>query len=574
MIPLAPLTAALLGVLVLLGGAGIGWVLRSYTMRRRLETALKERERVETRIAHQKEELKATREEMDRIREGVEASEQELEKQKKQFDRKVSAARERRRSEEARLEAREARVEEKLSDARARVEVVESAAESFEAMSAEAYRRREEASTLHRKLQTLSRAIRRREKELAAREQEASELEARLEQEENRLAELTERQLQKLERISGLSREEGERELVAEMTREAKLKAAADVKEAREEARRTAQREAKKVVLEALQRIAASTAVENTVATVPLESEDMKGRVIGKEGRNIRAFEAATGVEVVVDDTPDAILVSGYEPVRREVARLSMERLLADGRIHPARIEEVVESTRDDIGEEIVEAGQEAALFLQLNGLHPELIRHVGRMKYRASYGQNLLAHSIEVAKLAGIMAAELGLDARKARRGGLLHDIGKVVEGDLESPHALVGMELAKRYDEHPDVCNAIGAHHDEITMTALISPVVQAADAVSGARPGARREAIEQYVERLKSLEDIAESYEGVEKAYAIQAGRELRVIVDVNKISDSISDSLAIEIAQHIENEMDYPGHIKVNVIREVRSVAFAR
>jgi ribonuclease Y len=300
----------------------------------------------------------------------------------------------------------------------------------------------------------------------------------------------------------------------------------------------------------------------------------MKGRVIGRDGRNIRAFEAATGVEVIVDETPDAVLVSGFDPIRREVARISLARLLADGRIHPARIEEIVETTRTEIDEDVVAAGEQAALEVEVHGLHPELVRLVGRMKYRASFGQNLLAHSIEVAKLAGLMAAELGLDARKAKRAGLLHDIGKTVEESLETPHAIAGMELCRRYKEHPDVCNAVGAHHDEVPMAALIAPIVQAADAVSGARPGARRESLERYVQRLRELEAIACSFEGVAQAYAIQAGRELRVIVDAASVSDALAETLAHELSRRIEREMEYPGQIRVTVIRELRAMALAR
>ncbi|MEL6614578.1 MAG: ribonuclease Y, partial [Bacteroidota bacterium] len=346
------------------------------------------------------------------------------------------------------------------------------------------------------------------------------------------------------------------------------------VKDARDAARQTADREAKKLIIKSLQRLAAPATIEHTVSPIALPRDDMKGRVIGREGRNIRAFEAATGVEVVVDDTPDAVLVSAFEPVRREVARLSMERLLADGRIHPARIEEVVEKTRTEIEEEIIATGEQAALDLELHGLHPQLIRLVGRMRYRASYGQNLLAHSVEVAKLASVMASELGLDARRARRAGLLHDIGKVVEEPLEQPHAIVGMELAMRYNEHPDVANAVGAHHDEVPMSSLIAPLVQAADAASGARPGARREALERYVQRLQTLEAIATGYDGVRQAYAIQAGRELRVIVEPDAINDAVAESLAREISQRVEREMEYPGQIRVTVIREVRSVSVAK
>jgi ribonuclease Y len=414
----------------------------------------------------------------------------------------------------------------------------------------------------------------RRQQELAVAEQEAQERREQLEANEMRLADLVEANLRKLENASGLSREQAREALTAELTREAKLEAATLVKDARDEARRTAQREAQRIILGAIQRVAAPATIENTVAAVPLRSEDMKGRVIGREGRNIRAFEAATGVEVIVDDTPEAILVSGFDPVRREVARLSMERLLADGRIQPARIEEVVERTRSEIEDEIVEAGERAALELQLHGLHPELVRLVGRMKYRASYGQNLLAHSIEVAKLASLMAAELGLDARRACRAGLLHDIGKVAEDEIESPHAIVGMDLCRRYKEHDDVCNAVGAHHDEIAMTTPLAPLVQAADAISGARPGARREALERYVERLQNLEALAISFDGVDRAYAIQAGREVRVVVDAATLSDAMAETLAADLARRIERELEYPGQIKVTVIREVRATAVAR
>jgi ribonuclease Y len=423
-------------------------------------------------------------------------------------------------------------------------------------------------------VQGLAAGVGRRQQELAEAEREAEAVRARLDDDFARVATLLEDHLRKLEAVSGMSRDEARELLTAEMTREARLEAAARVKDVRDEARRVAQREAQRVILAAIQRVAAPATIENTVSAVPLRSEDMKGRVIGREGRNIRAFEAATGVEVIVDDTPDAILVSSFDPVRREVARLSMDRLLADGRIQPARIEEVVERTRAEIEDEIVEAGERATLDLQLHGLHPEVIRLVGRMKYRASYGQNLLAHSIEVARLASLMAAELGLDARRARRAGLLHDIGKVAEDDLESPHALVGMELCRRYKEHPDICNAVGAHHDELPMTSALAPLVQAADAISGARPGARREALERYVERLQNLEALAIGFEGVERAYAIQAGREIRVVVDAAALSDALAESLAVDLARRIERELEYPGQIKVTVIREVRAVAVAR
>jgi ribonuclease Y len=336
----------------------------------------------------------------------------------------------------------------------------------------------------------------------------------------------------------------------------------------------TANREARKVVLTAIQRTAANHAVEHTVSVVQLSSDDMKGRIIGREGRNIRAFEAATGIEVVVDHTPAAVLLSGFDPVRREIAKVAMERLVQDGRIHPARIEETVEKTREEIEEEVVEAGEEAVIELGLHGVHPELVRLIGRMKFRFSYGQNLLSHSIEVAQLASLMAAELDLDPRKARRAGLLHDIGKVVEGDLESPHAIVGMEWAQRFKEHPEVCNAIGAHHDEIEMTTPLAPIVQASDAISGARPGARREGLENYVQRLKALENLARGFDGVQRVYAIQAGREVRVIVNHDLVSDARADALAREISKKIEHDLQYPGQVKITVIREVRAVAYAK
>jgi ribonuclease Y len=472
------------------------------------------------------------------------------------------------------LERRRAGVEARLRSISARESALDRATEALEAVSVEAERRRAEAEALHMHVQGLAAGVGRRQQELAAAELEAQDLRVRLDADEARLGDLIETTMQKLERAAGLSREQARQAMTAELTREAKLEAATLVKDVRDEARRTAQREAQRIILAAIQRVAAPATIENTVAAVPLRSEDMKGRVIGREGRNIRAFEAATGVEVIVDDTPDAILVSGFDPVRREVARLSMERLLADGRIQPARIEEVVERTRSEIEDEIVEAGERAAIELQLHGLHPELVRLVGRMKYRASYGQNLLAHSVEVAKLASLMAAELGLDARRACRAGLLHDIGKVAEEEIESPHALVGMELCRRYKEHDDVCNAVGAHHDEIPMASPIAPLVQAADAISGARPGARREALERYVERLQNLEALAISFDGVDRAFAIQAGREVRVVVDAATLSDAMAETLAADLARRIERELEYPGQIKVTVIREVRATAVAR
>lgn len=381
-------------------------------------------------------------------------------------------------------------------------------------------------------------------------------------------------QIKQLEGIAGVTAEEAKNQLVDSLREEARSQAISQIKDIVDEAKLTATKEAKKVVIQTIQRTATESAIENTVSIFNIENDEIKGRIIGREGRNIRALEAATGVEIIVDDTPEAIILSGFDPVRREIARLALHRLVTDGRIHPARIEEVVAKTRTQIEDEIVEIGERTAIDLGIHGLHPELIRMVGRMRYRSSYGQNLLQHSREVANFAATMAAELGLNVKHAKRAGLLHDIGKVPDDNPELPHAILGMQLAEKYKEHPDVCNAIGAHHDEIEMTAMISPIVQACDAISGARPGARREVVESYIKRLKELEDLALSYPGVEKTFAIQAGRELRVIVESEKISDAQAEILAADISNRIQTEMTYPGQIKVTVIREIRSVAYAK
>jgi len=377
-----------------------------------------------------------------------------------------------------------------------------------------------------------------------------------------------------LEGISKLTADQARDQLVESLKEEASTKASSYIKDIMEEAKITATKEAKKIVVETIQRTATEHAVENCVSIFNIESDDIKGKVIGREGRNIRALEAATGVEIIVDDTPEAIIISGFDPVRREVARLSLHRLVQDGRIHPARIEEIVAKTFKNIEDEIIEIGERTIIDLGIHGLAPELVKMVGRMRYRSSYGQNLLQHSREVANLCAIMAAELGLNVKQAKRAGLLHDIGKVWPEELEKPHAIVGMELAQKYKEHPVICNAIGAHHDEIEMTSIISPIVQACDAISGARPGARREVMEQYIKRLKELESVGLSFEGVEKCYAIQAGRELRVMVDAEKASDERAAQLSFDISQKIEKDMQYPGQIKVTVIREMRSVAYAK
>jgi ribonuclease Y len=385
---------------------------------------------------------------------------------------------------------------------------------------------------------------------------------------------LRQQQQQQLTKIANLSLEEAREQLIESLKNEATTKAAAHIKDIMEEAKLTATKEARKVILNTIQRTAHEQAIENCVSVFNLESDDIKGKIIGREGRNIRALEAATGVELIVDDTPEAIIISGFDPVRREIARLSLHRLVQDGRIHPARIEEVVSKTRKNIEDEIVEVGERTAIDLGVHGLNPELIKMVGRMKYRSSYGQNLLQHSREVARLCATMAAELGLNAKLAKRAGLLHDIGKVWHEEAELPHALLGMELAKKYKEHPDVVNAIGAHHDEIEMTTLISPIVQSCDAISGSRPGARREVMESYIKRLKDLENLALSFDGVNQCYAIQAGREIRVIVDADKVSDDRAGNMSFEISNKIENEMQYPGQIKVTVIREKRAVSYAK
>ncbi len=379
---------------------------------------------------------------------------------------------------------------------------------------------------------------------------------------------------EQLEHISGLSSEEAKEKLVESLRDEAKTAAASYINDIMDEAKLTANKEAKRIVVQSIQRVATETAIENSVTVFHIDSDEIKGRIIGREGRNIRALEAATGIEIIVDDTPEAIVLSGFDPVRREIARLALHQLVADGRIHPARIEEVVAKVRKQIEEEIVETGKRTAIDLGIHGLHPDLIRLVGKMKYRSSYGQNLLQHSRETANLCAIMASELGLNPKKARRAGLLHDIGKVPDEEPELPHALLGMKLAEKYKEKPEICNAIGAHHDEVEQTSLLAPIVQVCDAISGARPGARREIVEAYIKRLNDLEQLALSYPGVIKTYAIQAGRELRVIVGADKIDDAETEKLSAEIARRIQDEMTYPGQVKITVIRETRSVSFAK
>ena len=377
-----------------------------------------------------------------------------------------------------------------------------------------------------------------------------------------------------LEHISGLTASEAREKLIESLKDEAKTAAASYINDIMDDAKMTANKEARRIVVQSIQRVATETAIENSVTVFHIDSDEIKGRIIGREGRNIRALEAATGIEIIVDDTPEAIVLSGFHPVRREIARLALHQLVADGRIHPARIEEVVAKVRKQIEQEIIETGQRTAIDLGIHGLHPELIRLVGKMKYRSSYGQNLLQHSRETANLCAVMASELGLNPKKARRAGLLHDIGKVPDEEPELPHALLGMKLAEKYKEKPEICNAIGAHHDEVEQTSLLAPIVQVCDAISGARPGARREIVEAYIKRLNDLEQLAMSYPGVVKTYAIQAGRELRVIVGADKIDDNETEQLSAEIARRIQDEMTYPGQVKITVIRETRSVSFAK
>ncbi len=414
----------------------------------------------------------------------------------------------------------------------------------------------------------------RKEKENKQSEKDLLELKKNIELKTSEIEKLELEQNTRLEKISGLTAEDAKKMLMENMVNLAKADVSHVIKEIHDKAKADAKKEAQKIIVQAIQRTAADHSIETTVSVVQIQNDEMKGRIIGKEGRNIRSFEAATGVDVIVDDTPEAVILSSFDQFRREVARLSLERLIADGRIHPARIEEVVEKVRQELEEELIRDGENTILQLGLHNMHQELIKHIGRMKYRSSFGQNLLQHSIEVAYLTGIMAAELGLDTTLAKRAGLLHDIGKTVDKSVEGPHALLGYELTKKYKEHPIVVNAVGSHHEDIEMEHPIAPLVQAADAISGARPGARREPLEGYVKRLENLEALAKSFEGVAKTYAIQAGREVRVVVEHDKIDDVVADKLAHDIATKIENEMEYPGQIKVTVIREVRKIGFAR
>ena len=431
------------------------------------------------------------------------------------------------------------------------------------------------------KLKQREMVLNQRNEEVQRKKQEAEaikeNLEAQLEiidKKKEELEHLQRQEIEKLEAISGLSAEEAKERMIESLKEEAKTEAQSYINDIMDDAKMTANKEAKRIVIQTIQRVATETAIENSVTVFHIESDEIKGRIIGREGRNIRALEAATGVEIVVDDTPEAIVLSAFDPVRREIARLALHQLVTDGRIHPARIEEVVAKVRKQVEEEIIETGKRTTIDLGIHGLHPELIRIIGKMKYRSSYGQNLLQHARETANLCAVMASELGLNPKKAKRAGLLHDIGKVPDEEPELPHALYGMKLAEKYKEKPDICNAIGAHHDEIEMTSLLAPIVQVCDAISGARPGARREIVEAYIKRLNDLEQLAMSYPGVTKTYAIQAGRELRVIVGADKIDDKQTEKLSTEIAKKIQDEMTYPGQVKITVIRETRAVSYAK
>lgn len=445
----------------------------------------------------------------------------------------------------------------------------------------EVQQRNQKIAQVENKLKQREIGINQRQEELGRRKADLEKLQERLDNQQLALnareEELERMQLQereKLEELSGLSAEEAKKRLIDSLKDEAKSDAQSYINEIMDDAKMTANKEAKRIVIQSIQRVATETAIENSVTVFHIDNDEVKGRIIGREGRNIRAIEAATGVEIVVDDTPEAIVISAFDPVRREICRLALHQLIADGRIHPARIEEVVAKVRKQVEEEVIETGKRTAIDLGIHGLHPELIRIIGKMKYRSSYGQNLLQHARETANLCAVMAAELGLNPKKAKRAGLLHDIGKVPDEEPELPHAIYGAKLAEKYKEKPDICNAIAAHHDEMEMTSLLAPIVQVCDAISGARPGARREIVEAYIKRLNDLENIAMSYPGVTKTYAIQAGRELRVIVGADKIDDKQTENLSGEIAKRIQDEMTYPGQVKITVIRETRAVSYAK
>lgn len=473
------------------------------------------------------------------------------------------------------LEEEHARRKEKLQNIERQIKGREENIEKNLSKKLESATRREKELLVQQKeIQKKIEQIDEKGKMIEQQRRQIENLKATVEQQKKMADQIVEEQNHRLERISGMSVEDAKKFLIENMVSQAKLECAQELKTIRDQLKLDAKREAQRVIVQAIQRTASDHSVETTVSVVNLASEDMKGRIIGREGRNIRAFEAATGIDVIVDDTPEAVIISGFDPFRREVAKIALERLMQDGRIHPARIEEIVDKVRKELEEEIVRVGNNALLELGINNVHSEIVKLIGKMKYRSSYGQNVLSHSIEVAYLCSIMARELGLDVNHAKRAGLMHDMGKCVDRNIEGPHALLGFEIAKRYKEHPVVCNAIGAHHEDIEMETPIAVLVQAADAISGARPGARRESLEAYVKRLDTLETLARSFEGVAKTYAIQAGREVRVMVEPDRVDDLFADQLSHDIANKIQQEMEYPGQIKVTVIRERRSVSYAK
>ena len=469
---------------------------------------------------------------------------------------------------------KEAKIEAEVIKEKKQLEMKEKFLNRKAELDKEANQRNQKMQAYENKLKQRELALNQQNEDLQKKHKDADNQKDKLAKQNEKLDTLINEQRSKLEAISGLTTEEARDSLIESLKDEAKTQAQQYINEIVDDAKMTANKEAKKIVIQTIQRVATETAVENSVSVFHIDSDEVKGRVIGREGRNIRALEAATGTEIVVDDTPEAIVISAFDPVRREICRLALHQLVADGRIHPARIEEVVAKVKKQVEEEIIETGKRTTIDLGIHGLHPELIRIVGKMKYRSSYGQNLLQHARETANLCAVMAAELGLNPKKARRAGLLHDIGKVPDEQLEVPHALYGAQLAEKFKEKADICNAIGAHHDEMEMTTLLAPIVQVCDAISGARPGARREIVEAYIKRLNDLENLAASYPGVTKTYAIQAGRELRVIVGADKISDKEIDTLSADIAKKIQDEMTYPGQVKITVIRETRAVAFAK
>ena len=556
-------------VAVAVAGAALGVAIDRFLLRhlgqKRLLSAREESKRLIEEA--EKEARTIRRERIDRLEDELAARQKKLEEESDQQRRSLREIREK-------LEIRQSKLNRRTQQVNDREKALLHGAEALESLRIATDQAQKDVDKIRHEAALLLEESSARESRLAAHEEDARQQREELQRKRDKLNRLVDEHVRKLEQVAGLTRSEAHEALIQHLIEEAKLEAASIIKEIRDEAKLSANREARKVIISAIQRMAASHAIENTVSVVNIQSDEMKGRIIGREGRNIRAFEAATGIEVIVDDTPEAVILSGFNPVRREIARLSLTRLIQDGRIHPARIEEVVEKTTAEVEDEIMEAGERTVIDLNLQGLHPELVKMVGKMRYRTSYGQNLLSHSIETARIASLLAGELGLDAVTARRAGLLHDIGKVDEEDVENPHAIVGMEVCRKFKESEIVCNAVGAHHDEIEMTNTLSPLVQAADAISGARPGARREALEAYIKRLEKLEQLASSFDGVDRVFAIQAGREIRVIVNHDLVSDAKAELLALDIAKRIQKELQYPGQVKVTVIRETRSVSYAK